>query len=550
MKPKFNLRLRPKTKHQAASYRGKINLNEQILAKAVEYCKQNNCRGYKAVKQGGFNVDPRTINRILDGANIGENKSHLSILTSDEENSIVLYAKNKNRCLQGITKKELSTVILNTLKYRMHANKTVKNHRLYRKLSPNAVRAINTSKLSRSFWSRFMAKHPSLTQKRQGTVSMNRALNCTRAMAENHLNELAEELSNAGIRKNCKKSSEGVWHGVIDTKRVFNHDETPQFVNYGVDGSASGLVFAGKGDSCNQMIRENRDCVTIHPLVSCAGDVVICHIILSGKGITSKMAPKSAVEKITNLLVSTTEHGVQDHNSLLDFYKFFDQKLTEQNVERPVVVLTDGHSSRFDISVLQYCREKQIRLFVGPPDTTGVTQLLDQVNHSLHHHYRQGKSQLFSNLMTIDRSEFMEILGEVWSSWTSKEALVKAAKVVGIAESGLSVNWMQQDKFEQAERCLSTCQPTPTPIQSSSSKAPLVSSPQGVRSGSREYYKKKLENAYRVIHDLTDSPLPLEDVPGLLPYSRVTPKDITKKNHKSNPTTWINGRQKDFGSSH
>lgn len=169
------------------------------------------------------------------------------------------------------------------------------------------------------------------------------------------------------------------------------------------------------------MIRENKDC--IHPMVSCASDVYICHVIFSGKGINSKMAPKSAVEKITNFLVSTTDNGVQCHNSLLDFYKLFDQKLAKQNVERPVVVLTDGHSSRFDISVLQYCCEKQIHLFVGPPDTTGVTQLLDQVNHSLHHHYRQCKSKLFLNLMTINRYEFMETLGEVWPSWTSKEAL-------------------------------------------------------------------------------------------------------------------------------
>ena len=154
---------------------------------------------------------------------------------------------------------------------------------------------------------------------------------------------------------------------------MFNHDETPQFVNYGVDGSANGLVFASKGEDCARMIRENRDCVTIHPMVSCAGEKMICHILFSGKGITSKMVPKVAVEKIPNLLISTTVHGVQDHKSLLEFYKFFATKLTEQNIQRPVVVLTDGHSSRFNCSVLQFCRDELIRLFVGRPDTTSVT---------------------------------------------------------------------------------------------------------------------------------------------------------------------------------
>ena len=128
-----------------------------------------------------------------------------------------------------------------------------------------------------------MPKHLSLTQTRQGRVSMNRALNCTRTMSESHLNELAEELKITGVMKNSKKFSEGVKHGAIDTKRMFNHDETPQFVNFGADGTESGLVLDGKGDSCYQMIRENRDCTTIHSFVFSAGDVVICHVILSKK---------------------------------------------------------------------------------------------------------------------------------------------------------------------------------------------------------------------------------------------------------------------------
>ena len=35
-----------------------------------------------------------------------------------------------------------------------------------------------------------------------------------------------------------------------------NHDETPQFINYGVDGSAKGLVYASKGRECNKLIQE------------------------------------------------------------------------------------------------------------------------------------------------------------------------------------------------------------------------------------------------------------------------------------------------------
>ena len=33
-------------------------------------------------------------------------------------------------------------------------------------------------------------------------------------------------------------------------------------------------MFAGKGDGCQEMIRENRECVTIHPFVSFSGELI------------------------------------------------------------------------------------------------------------------------------------------------------------------------------------------------------------------------------------------------------------------------------------
>jgi hypothetical protein len=42
-----------------------------------------------------------------------------------------------------------------------------------------------------------------------------------------------------------------------------------------VDGTANGLVFAGKGESCKRMQRENRECVTIHPMASFAGKIFL-----------------------------------------------------------------------------------------------------------------------------------------------------------------------------------------------------------------------------------------------------------------------------------
>ena len=48
---------------------------------------------------------------------------------------------------------------------------------------------------------------------------MKRALNCTRQMAVEHLDELASELIEAGIFKNACKAEPGVWTGDVDTSR-------------------------------------------------------------------------------------------------------------------------------------------------------------------------------------------------------------------------------------------------------------------------------------------------------------------------------------------
>jgi len=68
-------------------------------------------------------------------------------------------------------------------------------------------------------------------------------------MAVSHLDGLAEELKAVDIFTNADQNAPGKWEGNVDTSRIFNHDETPQFINYGVDGTPHGLVYAARGES-------------------------------------------------------------------------------------------------------------------------------------------------------------------------------------------------------------------------------------------------------------------------------------------------------------
>ena len=207
-----------------------------------------------------------------------------------------------------------------------------------------------------------------------------RVLACTREMAESHLDELAEECVRLGIFTDYKKISSGVWSGNLDMSRLYNHDEMPQFLNYGVDGQNGGLVYCGRGDKCVKYTKENRECVTIEPFISLDGKMVVCHVIFPATCITSNMAPEEAVEKIgkESLLISTTQSGYQDHNTCLEVHKTFKKALTNCDESNPIISLTDGHSTRFDVEVMKLCRNSNINQFLGPPNTTSSTQVMYQ----------------------------------------------------------------------------------------------------------------------------------------------------------------------------
>jgi hypothetical protein len=342
-------------------------------------------------------------------------------------------------------------------------------------------------------------------------------------MACEYLDSLAKELIDAGIMTNAVQDDTGIWRGDIDTSRIFNCDETPQFINYGVDGTCTGLVYAGRGDACQKMIRENRECVTIMPFVSCSGDVSICQVVFKAKGITSAMVPPEAASQIKHLLISTAENGVSTQETFLAAAKEFDEYLEEKGVVRPVVLLSDGHSSRLCYDVMAFLLSKQIQPFLTYPDTTGVTQLLDQLNKNLHQEYKVEKASMFTDFSTLNRESFMLILANIWNTWTSKEKIINAARKVGITNHGLSVETMQQDKFERAAACMdaSADDSLLSPVSSTSSS--VIVSP-NKRRNSAQYWENKYYQAVSIIETLNESTINIQEVPGFMSIQKVKPK--------------------------
>ena len=76
----------------------RIDNKEKQLELALQYCKDNNCRGFAAISSGIYpNIkDQYTINRRLDGIHtVGKEKEYCQILTSEEEGLLIDYIRNK-----------------------------------------------------------------------------------------------------------------------------------------------------------------------------------------------------------------------------------------------------------------------------------------------------------------------------------------------------------------------------------------------------------------------------------------------------------------------
>ena len=511
------------SKAKAAIQRNILDQKMDQVAAAVEYCKVNNCRGKKALSTGLFPMikDHKTITRRLDGEVIsGHEKDHVSILLPEEEEVLVTYALNKSRAMQPLKRKDMNDLIMNILRIRVAANKKLRGGRKCVKLSKPAQDALQKGHVSKYFWLRFDAKFGKvLTKKRVGHTSLARAAACTTAMAIAHIDSLAEEFISKGIMTNYVQVKPGVWTGNIDGSRVFNRDETPQAIRYGVDGTAKNLAYCGKGESCNELIKENREFVTIEPFITLSGKVMMCHVIFAAAGFTTAMAPAKAVEEIPNLFISVTDNGYQTGESCLRSCQFLEKIIAKENTERPISMLTDGHSSRFDVNVLRFNRENKMTSHVSPPDTTSVTQTLDQINAALHSSYIRECDKFFRD-NHINRELFLEILADVWKNWTTAESIVKAWRRCGISSEGLSYEWMQQDKLTAADALVESENVPSTP--STSNKEPWdVDSPVGFRRGTLEYEKAKCALYREALRERAEKPLSPDEVDGFLTIDKI-----------------------------
>ena len=87
--------------------------------------------------------------------------------------------------------------------------------------------------------------------------------------------------------------------------------------------------------------------------------------------------------------------------------------VANKDKKNPLIMLTDVHSSRFNLYLMRFCQMEGLRQYMGPPDSTHVTQLLDQINAALHMSYRKS-SMIMIQLIDMDFLIYLQVSGRNW----------------------------------------------------------------------------------------------------------------------------------------
>ena len=428
-------------KHEEVERYRKEAARMEQLKEATEWCKASGKRGYAASHRtvDGTEdwlwplVTEGSVNRRLNGTVDADHPfaAH-SVLTPAEESDLVQACKELGAHAQGIGREQIGKMVLDSLLLRA----TLNEGRDFTPLSHNAKQIVSAGEVGQSFFTRFFADHPDVSEKRPASEEILRAKLMTREVSASHFVRLRECLERADLLDALGK--------IKDPRRVLNSDECP---NPWRGTGHRGKVVVEVGKPCVKLVTAAREHSTLDVLIGLDGHLYDAHVIFKGEYVQRQMIPDRS--KLPNCKISATSKGYQTGSTLLDTLRHWDKQLLVRGIPKPVVWTTDGHSSRLNSDVLRWCRENQWIMYISPPHTTGIHQALDQIFKTWHDTFN-GIVERWSKDNTgteLNKRVFTDMLAEAWGKWTDAGKIVNAFKRVGISVSGVDPKAVPEAKF-------------------------------------------------------------------------------------------------------
>lgn len=325
------------TRHSAVQKQKEAKAVEQQYEEAMTWCREHekgaSAGAYRKDEHGDWvwpGISQGSLFRRLSGTvdNADPHAARRALLPA-EELSIIEVITQKNAHGQGIDRKELGHLVVETLSLRPVLNVG----RNYVPLNQAALKIVQAGVPGQDWFAEFFARNPSITEKHACNEEVLRAKWMTPAVSSNHFVKLGDMLARVGI----------LVDGIIaDPRRFLNSDECPNPWQ-GTGGRSKLLAEVGK--PCVKLITAAREHSSLDVCVGLDGHLFGPHVIFAGKVYQRQMIPDKKSVPFSH--VSVTEKGYQTGGSLLTTLKFWDADLKRRGVPKPVVWTTDGHASRF-----------------------------------------------------------------------------------------------------------------------------------------------------------------------------------------------------------
>ncbi|KAK3269961.1 hypothetical protein CYMTET_21613 [Cymbomonas tetramitiformis] len=503
----------PKNKAKQGFELGKHDRKrDDMYRSAVLFIQKEYCSVEFALQTGLFPLcKKRQLFRFLENpALIGSNKQH--ILLPCEREDLVEWMLESDNGSKSVDREAISAKIVEILTDRQLRNRQSKG-RKYEKLSPSAVTCLENCGPSHKFFQYFFGYYSDkLSEKKPVAAEKKRVAQYTEAAVEEHFFAPGAGLGDTLIRHGIMDPTSKT---IKDPRRLLNRDETPQFMDYNsLRGNNIRKRVSAKGKSAIIPKAENRESVTVDVVMDLSGFLYGAHLLLARDTLTESVSPDelssfdSCIHEHQKLstygLLTLNESGCQTGTTLLQRYVMLDAELTARGVPRPVVEMTDNHDSRYDEQVLEFCKEKGIVQWSEKANTSGKFQALDQVNRQLHVEISKGvrefKRERLIHLQTSDRDDrkldisdikvntidFIRIFCRVWFSWSTPMDRITAWRRVGICQNFLAPSEIDRAHFLVQETTIKRSSAPP-------SVTSFCASPEGIRRGSLEYYKRKYD---------------------------------------------------------
>jgi hypothetical protein len=446
-----------KSKHEQHQRHLEEAARVQQLREAVEWCTEDASKpkgGWAGAHRWNYDtgdwwwplVTEGSLNRRLKNPVLMDHPfaAH-QVLTPDEEADLVATCKELANHGQPLGRDQVGKMVHDALLLRPVLNEG----RNFAPYSTAAKHILKAGEVGQAFFARFFEEHPEISERKPCSEETLRARWMTREVSARHFEKLSACLARAGLLDDLGR--------VIDPRRVLNSDECP---NPWRGTGERGKVIAEVGQPCVRLVSAAREHSSLDVLVGLDGHLYGPHLIFKGEYMQRQMIPRK--EAVGFAKVSATKKGYQTGSSLLDTLRFWDRELTARGVPKPVVWTTDGHSSRLNRDVLQWCRDNQWIMYISPPHTTGIHQALDQIFKAWHDTFNGiVKRWCEENAgREVTKAAFTAMFEEAWPKWTTADKIVAAFRRVGVSVKGLDPKAVPESKFVLAD---TVARPAPTP---------------------------------------------------------------------------------------